>query len=99
MAIKFEKIEVGMTLYDRRKHNMGNTTLKTIGEWEVKIVSIDKEHRTAKASWNGNPPTFYSQRDLTKLHTWSMYDPDVEVTKNMLGGVSKVKKIRKPKGA
>lgn len=95
MAIKFEKIQPGMTLYDRHSHRMGNTTMKTIGEWPVRIISVDAEKRGAMASWNGNPARWYSERDLRKLHTWSMRDDCAEVVTGVWGSVVKVTKKRR----
>lgn len=71
MAIKFEKLEEGMTLLDVKRTKMGNTTMSQWSEWEVKIVSIDREKRTAVVSWNGNPPTTWNERSLKKLHRTS----------------------------
>lgn len=97
MAIKFEKIKPGMMLYDRHAHKMGNTTLRTIGEWSVRILEVDATTRTAKVSWNGNPPETYRERALTRLYDWSMHDKCAEVTCGTFGRVSKVtKKKRTP---
>jgi hypothetical protein len=95
MAIKFEKIQPGMTLYDRRMTRMGNTTMRSLGEWRVKVISVDAEARTALCSWNGNRPTKYHARNLEKLHTWSMSGPDVVRTEGIFGSVSRVRKMTK----
>jgi hypothetical protein len=52
MAIKFEKIEVGMTLYDVRR-NTGFGGYKW-NVWPVYIKEVNKEDRYVIASWNGN---------------------------------------------
>lgn len=54
MAIKFEKLKEGMTLWTVSKHKMGNTTLTTTSVHSVKIISIDEATRSFVYSWNGN---------------------------------------------
>lgn len=68
MAIKFEKITAGMVLLDVRREKMGNTTMSQWGEWPVRIISVDREKRTARVSWNHNPEETYYQRDLERLY-------------------------------
>lgn len=65
--MKFEKIKEGMILYDVHSYKMGNTTIRSLGIWEVKILEINRENRTALASWNGNPPKTYGESSLKKL--------------------------------
>lgn len=56
MAIKFEKLKEGMTLWTVSKHKMGNTTMRTVSVHTVKIISIDEQERSFIYSWNGNRP-------------------------------------------
>lgn len=72
MAIKFEKIEPGMTLYDRHRERMGNTTMTRMGEWPVKIISVDTERRTAQVSWNGNRAETWRENRLRRLYRTKM---------------------------
>lgn len=65
--MKFEKVQPGMVLYDVHSYQMGNTTMRSMGCWAVRIISIDVEKRQALASWNGNPPRLYFERDLKRL--------------------------------
>lgn len=65
--MKFEKLQPGMVLFDVHSQTMGNTTTKTLGTWRVRIVSIDRERRTAMASWNGNAARPYRESELVKL--------------------------------
>lgn len=95
MPVKFEKVKSGDTLYDRHTYKMGNTNLRSIGEWRVKVLSIDPGSRTLIVTWNGNRPTTYYEHDLKGLYTWSMEDSDVEVTKGLWGRVTKVRKLTK----
>lgn len=66
--VAFNKVYKGQTLYDRHKQREGNTTHSVMAEWQVKIVEVDKEKRMALCSWNNNPPTWYSELRLKKLH-------------------------------
>lgn len=67
-AIKFEKIEPGMRLLDVHRQKMGNTTMSQLGCWEVFIVSVDKDKRSAMVRWNGNPEERWFARQLQKLY-------------------------------
>ncbi len=69
MAIKFSKIEPGMTLYDVRRTKMGNTTLSEWSLWPVKIISVNRDNQTARVVWNScNPEETYNKRDLECLY-------------------------------
>jgi hypothetical protein len=68
MAIKFEKIEPGMTLHDIHSERMGNTTMSELGKWPVYIVSVDKLRRVAVVKWNGNKEEIWYERDLKCLY-------------------------------
>lgn len=65
--MKFEKLEVGMVVYDVHSYKMGNTSVRSIGVWPVRIKEIDHEKRKVLASWNGNTPSWLYERDITKL--------------------------------
>lgn len=69
MAVKFEKIEPGMVLLDIHREKMGNTTMSEWGLWKVKVISVDREKRTAVVSWNSNPPQTWHASNLTRLFT------------------------------
>lgn len=69
MAIKFEKIEPGMTLLDIHRQKMGNTLMSEWGLWKVTVISVDRETRTAVVSWNGNPARTWGARELERLYT------------------------------
>ena len=69
MAIKFDKIEPGMDLLDIHRESMGNTTMREWGLWKVKIISVDRDKRTAVVSWNSNPAQTWNVRQLERLHT------------------------------
>jgi hypothetical protein len=93
--VKFEKIKAGMVLYDRHKYQAGNTTMRVLGEWSVRIVSVDPATRSARVSWNGNSERRWNERSLAKLKDWSMYEDCAEIVQGMLGPIS-VRKKRRP---
>lgn len=97
MAIKFEKIQPGMRLYDRHRERMGNTNMRTLGEWPVKVIEVDAERRRALVSWNGNKPTWCYAAWLSKLSDWSMHDKSVAVIDRSVtfGQVYRCRKLTK----
>jgi hypothetical protein len=68
MAISWNKITVGDELLDIHSERMGNTTMRRLGCWPVKIVSMDSVTETAMVRWNGNPPTMWTRRRLERLY-------------------------------
>lgn len=96
MAVNFDKIKPGMVLYERRSECMGNTTLRSISEWNVQVLKVDQEKFTAIVRWNGNKPEKWDAFKLRRLYTWSMYDTELaEVTKGLWGAVMSVRKKKK----
>lgn len=65
--MKFEKIKAGDTLYDVHSYRMGNTTMRSVGVWDVYVVSINQAEGYALAKWNGNPAQRWDRRRLEKL--------------------------------
>ncbi|MYM92541.1 hypothetical protein [Duganella vulcania] len=53
--MKFETIRAGETYYTVKRQRMGNTTMSTVVVHPVKVISVDVERRTIRASWNDNP--------------------------------------------
>lgn len=68
MAVSFDKIKPGMELLDIHRERAGSTTMRRLGLWKVKVVTVDPSSRTAMCSWNGNKPTLYTERSLKKLY-------------------------------
>jgi hypothetical protein len=68
MAIKFEKIQPGMMLFDVHSERAGNTTMKRWGDWPVRVISVDADSKSAMVSWNGNEPTRRYHHRLRKLY-------------------------------
>lgn len=67
--MKYEKIKVGDVLYDVHSCRIGNTTIRSVGVWPVRILDLHPETQSATVSWNGNDdrPRRYFRRDLAKL--------------------------------
>lgn len=58
--MKFDKLKPGMVVYDVAKTKMGNTPLRTVSVYNVRILEVDLERRVVTVSWNGNAPRTYS---------------------------------------
>jgi len=69
VSVSFDKIEPGMELLDIHNYKVGNTTMRRLGLWKVRVISVDKEARTAMCSWNSNPPRLYRERDFKRLYS------------------------------
>jgi len=63
--MKFERIKVGDILYDVHSERLGNTTIRSVGVWRVKILEVHEDH--AIVSWNGNSPQRYSRKQIARL--------------------------------
>ena len=95
--MKLEKLKPGMVVYDVHSHRFGNTMLRTVGVWEVRIVSVDAAARVVTASWNGNPPQIYR-----RWACWRAKKPVLITT--MMGGhrlatraeLKRLKKLKDP---
>jgi hypothetical protein len=88
MAIKFAKIKPGMVLYDVHSYRMGNTTMRSLGCWEVNVKAVDE--RGAVVSWNGNRDEHWDVRRLERLRA---VEPEMERT--FFGG-QRLKRRQKP---
>ena len=62
MPVSINTLNVGDVVYDAKKVRQGNTTIRRLSVWSVRIVEINLERKFVMASWNGNPPQkFYAQ--------------------------------------
>uniref|UniRef100_A0A6M3LEL4 Uncharacterized protein n=1 Tax=viral metagenome TaxID=1070528 RepID=A0A6M3LEL4_9ZZZZ len=68
--IKISKLAPGMVVFDCHSYKMGNTTLKSYGIWNVRIVEVGADH--VIASWNGNPPQKFYQKSFA---SWYLKKP------------------------
>ena len=68
----FDKLKPGMIVYDVHSYRMGNTSLRSVGVWDVQIVSVDVTREVVTASWNGNPPKDFYRSSWSK---WRLKKP------------------------
>lgn len=92
MAIKFDRLKVGMTLYDRRRQRIGTTSKTTIDEVRVRVLELSAHG--AYVSWGGSEREFWPTRRLLKLYDWSMYGPDAELVRSSNTRIVKVRRRR-----
>ncbi len=64
--MKLENLAPEQIVYDAHKSKMGNTTMRSMGVWQVKIISVDLERQTVEASWNDNSPRTYGKESWSK---------------------------------
>ena len=67
MAVKWESVNEGDQLWDVHSQRAGNTKMRRMGSWPVKIISIDHAAGKATVSWNGNAPKTWFRRQVEKL--------------------------------
>lgn len=67
MAIKFELVKPGDTLYDYHAERAGNSTMRRWSNWPVEILAIDAVAQTARVRWNGNAAQTYTKRQIEGL--------------------------------
>lgn len=70
--MKIDKLKSGMTVYDVHSHKMGNTTMRTMGCWSIRIIEVFPDANTVKASWNSNPAQIYREKAWSK---WRLNKP------------------------
>jgi len=73
MAIKFEKIKEGMTLWDVKKTTGVRQLAGCRGSkwlvWPVYIKKVDPETRRVLVSWNGNQNRWWHEARVTQLRS------------------------------
>lgn len=68
--MKLSSLKPGDIVFDVQKTKMGNTTLKTISVYRVKIIEVNDSH--VVASWNGNTPKKFGEMAVSK---WKKKEP------------------------
>jgi hypothetical protein len=76
------KLQPDQIVWEIRRQKMGNTSVSRNAKYGIRIVSVDLEKRTVTASWNGNPPRVYRERDIAK---WKVKEPQ---PKRMIMGLA-----------
>lgn len=74
------KLKPGQIVWNIRRHKMGNTTVRTLSVYEIRVISVGEF--SVLASWNGNPAKHYTQRDIEK---WKLKQPVTIPTWNGYG--------------
>lgn len=91
MAIKFEKVQDGMTLYTTIKRKLGSTNIKTVEVVPVEVLDIDVEKRKVFIKFRGVERWISEER----LRTYSAKKPETRTT--ITGATYVVTKPRKQK--
>lgn len=68
--MKLTSLKPGDLVFNVEKTKMGNTTLKTISIYPVKIIEVHENH--VIASWNGNAPKRFGENVVSK---WKKKQP------------------------
>lgn len=64
--VAINSVNVGDVLWDCRKVKQGNTHIRRMACWQVRILEKN-EDGSFMASWNGNAPRRYGDRQLSAL--------------------------------
>ena len=64
---KFHTIKAGDQLWDCHSEQRGNTTMREMGSWPVRVKEVDPVKRQALVSWNGNPPAWRGAAYIERL--------------------------------
>ncbi len=67
MAIVFDTVKAGDTLYDVSRGKAGNSTMSRTNVWTVYVVSVDTVNSSAQVKWNGNPVKTYYRKQIERL--------------------------------
>jgi hypothetical protein len=76
------RLKAGQIVWDLQRNTAGNTTMKRDDLYEVKIIKVNLEENHVIASWNGNKPRRYNEREIKK---WRVKEP-VPKGKDIFGG-------------
>ena len=61
-----ERLKPGQILYDVHGYQRGNTTMRAVGVWLVRVIEVDMERRRALVSWNSNSPEWRYERQISR---------------------------------
>lgn len=67
MAVKWETVKAGDTLYSTVRRKMGNTAMSGTFVYAVIVKEIDHAAGRAVVSWNGNRPEPWTRRRVERL--------------------------------
>lgn len=66
MAVKFDSLNAGDTIYDLITIKMGNTTMRSKSVVSVQVLEIDKENRKVHIKWGNNPSRWVGESQLKR---------------------------------
>lgn len=78
--MKIDKLTPGIVVYSISRTQMGNTRIKTVSIYPIRIIAVDPDHHTVRAEWNGNEARNYGSRTWSR---WRLKRP--VLIKNSLG--------------
>ena len=82
--MKLEKMTQGMVLHS---HGRDGTVLRRKCSWPVRVIEVNLKTREVFASWNNNPPRWWSESVATKWQTKSHAEKEREhAVARVLGG-------------
>ena len=64
--MKFDELKPGMVVYDVHSERMGNTMLRSVGVWEVKILSVAPDCVTYSWNYNREQRAYRGSRVISK---------------------------------
>lgn len=68
--MKISQLKPGMRVWNTMRRKMGNTTVSTIGVYQIYVHSVFEDH--VMASWNGNQLKKFYEREIAK---WKKDEP------------------------
>ena len=73
--MRLTRVKAGDVLWDVRGHRVGNTTMRTVSVYEVRVLEVrdgDGVGPEVWATWNGNAPRWYTEHDARR---WRKTEP------------------------
>jgi hypothetical protein len=64
-------LKPGQVMFDVHSYKMGNTTVRSLGVWRVKIIEVDVLGTYFMASWNNNGP----KKHFSVPSNWKKKEP------------------------
>ena len=68
--MKIADLKPGMRVWNTMRYKMGNTTISTLGAYQIHVYSVFDDH--VMASWNGNQIQKYYAHQVAK---WKKAEP------------------------
>ena len=64
-------LKPGDVLWDAHSYRMGNTSMRSVGVWPVRILEVDPDGKWVKVSWNENFP----EKHYSLPRSWKSKQP------------------------